>query len=397
MQNLKRSLEFRKSDIDFEYEIQRQTGTSPRYSKISDGHWVKINSDRSESAVLICGGDLMCEPGMSRACFFDGDYDFRPCFRFFRDVLKGSDLVLANLETIVSERFPYAHEKHRVNHHTGLRYHCNAPTQYLDALRYAGFDGFALANNHNADGGVLGVADTLENVDRRGFLRTGMFYDETDPRVLLIDVNGIRIALLSYTEHINRNLDRELFTEEGCRVMLNRYSPERAAADIHSAREQGAEFVLVYLHFLGEEYSNTVWNRQRQTARALAEAGADCVMRSHMHAIQEYDRISTRDGRCVPVIYSLGNLITSDATKNGIARRSVLYKVRLKKSGQGVQIASEAYIPLKVMEGSRSCSFAIFPTQTQYRTASCAACLGRAQERIQQEIGCKIRLDNGEK
>lgn len=53
MQNLKRILEFRKSDIDFEYEIQRQTGTSPRYSKISDGHWVKINSDQSESAVLI--------------------------------------------------------------------------------------------------------------------------------------------------------------------------------------------------------------------------------------------------------------------------------------------------------------------------------------------------------
>lgn len=394
MRTRKEILEFQKGDIDFEYVIQRQTGTFPRYSKISDGHWVKINSDQSESAVIICGGDLMCEPAMSRVSYFDGDYDFRPCFRFFRDALKDGDLVLANLETIVSERFPYAHEKHRVKHHTGPRYHCNAPVQYLDALRYAGFDGFALANNHNADGGVLGVADTLENIDRNNFMRTGLFYDEADPRVLLVDVNGIRIALLSYTEHINRNLDHELFTEAGQRIMLNHYSPERAAADIHAARERGAEFVLVYMHFLGEEYSNTVWNRQRQTAGALAEAGADCIMGSHMHAIQEYDRIDTKDGRCVPVIYSLGNLITSDATKDGIARRSVLYKVQLKKIDHRVKIISESYIPLRVVEGTRSCSFTVFPTQEQYRVTARSAYFDREQELARQEIGSKIKLDN---
>lgn len=385
---------FRKSDIDYEHTIARVHGDPMQRSFYAEGGvWKQTRVKDTSSAVILCGGDLMCEPAMSEACFFDGEYDFRSCLKRLKPVLTDADLAIANLETIVSDAVPYAREKHRVNHRSGARYHCNAPAEYLDALRYAGFDGFVLANNHNADGGYDGIIDTLDNVDSRHFMRTGMFRNEEDPRVLHVELNGIRLAILSYTEHINRRLDQEILTEAGCSVMLNRFSEERARRDIAEARRGGAEFVLVYIHFLGNEYSHEIIEAQRRTAQCLADAGADCIVGTHMHAIQQYDSITAADGRRVPVMYSLGNLISSDATGDLIARRSVIYRICLKKEDGRVGIADESYIPLRVVEGMMGSSFAVFPTQAKYRNNVLSKFFDEVQQTIAGEIGSKIKMN----
>ena len=382
---------YKKADISLPYDIGKRIqpdSRMPRYKK-TGAFWKKTDSNNSNAAVILCGGDLMCEPLMSEACYFDGEYDFKPCFRYLRGALAESDLAIANLETIVSERLPFAREVHIVPHSSGKRFHCNAPTAYLDALRYAGFDGFVLANNHNADGGYEGIVDTLSNLDERGFLRTGMFGSRDEQRFLLAEINGIRIAVLSYTEFINRGLDSELLTDAGCTTMLNRYSEEKAKKDVSDAKAMGAEFVLVYIHFIGKEYSHEILDRQRATAREIANAGADCIMGSHMHAIQAYDRITAADGRVVPVIYSLGNLISSDQT-GMMTRRSVLYRLKLRKESGRVRIAWESYIPVRVVEGVRSSDFVAHPTLPKYRNNLKSELLETAQKTIASEIGGKI-------
>lgn len=383
---------FWKADIDYQYTISRRKGDPKQRTFFEkNGVWQQKNPKADSRAVILCGGDLMCEPLMSESCYFDGEYDYRPCFKFLKPVLTEADFAIANLETIVSDRIPYAREKHRVNHHTGVRYHCNAPAEYLDALRYAGFDGFVLANNHNADGGYDGLIDTLDNLDRRGFMHTGLFRDETDRRVLHLQLNGIRLAVLSYTEHINRRLDEEVLTKEGCDILLNRFSEEKARKDIADARRDGAEFVLVYIHFLGREYSHEVIEGQRITAKKLADAGADCIMGSHMHAIQEFDYVAAADGRRVPVMYSLGNLISSDATGDLIARRSVIYRLVLKKENGCVTIADESYIPVRVVEATRASAFVAFPTLPCLRKNARSNFFEEEQRRIENEIGNKIK------
>lgn len=389
-------LRFKRADIDFQYEINRtRANHAPRFTKVGS-FWTNNATDDGNGAIILCGGDLMCEPRMSEACCFDGEYDFRVCFKPLKPVFQDADLVVANLETIVSERFPYAHEKHRVDHHTGVRYHCNAPIAYLDALRYAGFDGFVLANNHNADGGYEGIVDTLASVDARGFMRTGMFFDENDQRVLLVEVNGIRLAILSYTEHINRGLDTELLTTKGRDVMLNLYSADKVVDDISMARSMGAEFVLVYIHMLGKEYSNEVRPRQRETALAIANAGADCIMGSHMHALQQYEQVKAADGRLVPIVHSLGNLITSDNT-GSMTRRNVLYRLHLMRDKSGsVYIAGDSYIPLRTVEGTKSSSYISFPVQKEYRGNYASTLFEKAEADIAKEIGPMLQLAPGE-
>lgn len=376
----------KKSEIDYGYTIKRvKPSRESRFVK--DGNYYKNKNIKSlGSAEIICAGDLMCEPAMSEASYFDGEYDFRTCFKYIAPVLKKADLVLGNLETMVTELVPYAHEIHRVKHHFRDRYHCNAPVSYLDALKFAGFDGFVMANNHSIDGGYDGLIDTIDNVDKNGFMRTGVFKNKDEARILLVEVNGIKIGVLSYTEHINRDLDKDILTRCGYETMMNRFDVEKLRKDVKQARLEGAEFILCYIHFNGKEYSHDVIQSQRNTAQAIADAGVDCIMGSHTHSIQPYDAIISKDGRRVPVIYSLGNFITSDNTSM-ITRKSVLYKLVLKKSGQGVVIERESYVPCRVVEDTLRSGFKVFPTQQKYRGNRNSQLLDQAQEEISEVIG----------
>lgn len=381
---------YKKKDLDLGPAPSSTVTCSARFTQ-KDNFWTNTDSTTKNRAVILCAGDLMCEPHMSEASFFNGEYDFRPCFKQIAPVLRNSDLALANLETMVTDLVPYAHTVHRVKHHTGTRYHCNAPVAYLDALRYAGFDGFAMANNHCADGGYEGLVDTINNVDGRGFMRTGVFKNAEEPRTLLVDVNGIRLGILSYTEHINRNLDTEILTAEGCEVMMNRFTEEKLKRDIQTARESGAEFIICYMHVLGKEYSHEVLPRQRSLVKLVANAGVDCVMCSHTHSIQEYEAVKTDDGRHVPVVHSLGNFITSDST-GMITRTNVVFKLVLEKVSDVVRIADESYIPCRVVENILRSDYKVFPTQAKYRDGRPSKLLDDAQNEIAQLIG-SLRLD----
>ena len=378
------NLFYEKESNDYRFKSVRTPARKARYS-CQSGVWKQLSPNSSGRALIACAGDLMCEPVMSEAAYFDGEYSFIPMFKQIAPLLHKADLTLANLETTVTERFPYSHEMHIIKHHTGPRFHCNAPISYLDALRFAGFDGFVLANNHNADCGYEGIVDTLANLDGQDFMHTGLFRSDKDTRVLLAEVNGIRLGVLSYTEHINRRMDEEILTPLGRSVMLNHFSEARLKQDVEAARKLGAEFLICYIHFLGNDYSHTVHPDNVKTAKIIANAGVDCIMGSHMHAVQRYEIIRTVDGRNVPLIYSLGNFISSE-TKN-IAKQSVVYLLKLEKKNGKVCIADESYAPCFVLEGYQRSSFCVYPLKDSSKTDEASLLLKAAKEEIAQNIG----------
>lgn len=97
------------------------------------------------------------------------------------------------------------------------------------------------------DCGAAGIRETLNRIDDAGLMRTGLFAGPAERRFALVEVNGIRLALLSWSTWYNRNETR--LTDEGRRALLNEYAPDRAASDIAAARAAGAEFVLTYIHW----------------------------------------------------------------------------------------------------------------------------------------------------
>ena len=199
---------------------------APRYIKGADGYWYNPQANETNRALLSFTGDLMCEPAQCRENRYGDTYFFHPEFQYVRGIFKNSDFAVANLETTISDLSPYAGQYHVI----GRQYHCNGPESYLDALRYAGLDALVNANNHNCDSGIMGLIDTVDAVERHGFMHTGTIVGEE--RALLVKINGIKIAILSWSTKYNK-LDANL-TEEGIHKYLTPYIDEIARADVEA-------------------------------------------------------------------------------------------------------------------------------------------------------------------
>lgn len=350
--------------------------------------YCKEDHKNSNEAVIMCAGDLMCEPKMSNSMRCGNKYFFEHGFEAVRNVLSKSDFAIANLETTVTEKVPYAYETHKLEG----RFHCNAPIEYLDGLRYAGFDAFAQANNHNADAGVDGIFETINNVDNKEFMHTGLFTNENEQRFLLVNLNGIKVAFLSYTEHINKDLDMRILNDIGQKTLVNRYSLKKLSEDISNAKKAGAEFIITYIHFRCKEYSHEITEHQISVAKEMANAGVDCIMGSHSHSLQKYDQIITASGKVVPVVYSLGNFMTSDNTSM-VTRKNIIYVLHLHKDNTGkVSILKDEYIPCRIIEGVGSTSYDIWPTQPLWTDNKERKILKDAEMEIIDIMGTKIDI-----
>lgn len=274
-------------------------------------------------ATICLTGDLMCLAGQQFSACTDEGFDFSGTFCLINEYLKEHDLVIGNLETLISESNPLTKDMKTVNSAP----FCNGPKEFLAAVSEAGFSALITANNHSLDAGTKGIDETLAVLDDFGILHTGTFYENSNEnRYIIINKNGINIAVISFTELINQ---RSALPTERLNRVINCYDPDLAAEYIASARDDGADFVIVYNHW-GSENTHDVHTYQRQHAAELAEAGADLIIGSHPHCLQEYEQLTTADGRSVLAFYSLGNLVSSMA--RDINNDTVLLSVTLRKT-----------------------------------------------------------------
>lgn len=328
----------------------------PRYFRDSDGWWRAPSAQKTGKALIACTGDLMCEPRMTRANQYGSAMFFHPLFQFVRGILRGADFTIGNLETTVTAMTPYAGQYHTV----AAKYHCNAPVVFLDALRYAGFDAFVNANNHNCDSAVAGLMDTNFALDRYGFMHTGTFQPAQKDRALLVEVCGIKIGIVSYATYFNKL--ETYFTQEGREQMLNAFAPEKAVRDVAWARAQGAEFILSYIHW-GKSYVHEPTDIQREQARALADAGVDCIVGSHSHCLQIEETVTAADGRQVPVIYSMGNFVTNES--QDLCRHCGVLQLGLEKTELGIRL-TRWFAPCYVFDEFGTGRYACVPADPLY-------------------------------
>ena len=326
-------------------------GTTQRYHCNEDGIWEADSSRQDQSAVIMMAGDLMCMGGQQKSMYSDEEgFNFNESYAYVKDVLAYSDLAVGNLETVLSAKHSYSGDEGRIDG----KPNCNAPARYLDAISYGGFDGLIMANNHNCDVGVEGTVDTIEQVDRYGFGHTGLFTGEEKMRGMIYDVNGIKVGFLAYVGascHFNMN-DAD-WSQSDVDKVLNYFEKEKARRDIEELRQNGAEYVIVYMHWGVTDHFG-IKQSQKEAAQDLADVGADYIVGAHPHVIQTYMNITSADGKVVPCAFSLGDF-------NGYVNQvdgnldTVLLTIRLKKQSDGsVVLDRNTYIPflnIKEYEG----------------------------------------------
>jgi len=205
-------------------------------------------------------------------------------------VLAAPDLTMVNLETSISVG----------GRPEAKSFTFQAPPTAFAALRAAGVDLVTMANNHAADYGSAGLAQTLTAIRRSGFPVVGIGANAGAafaPRYLR--VNGVRLAFLAASQVRDETLAH--FSAADARPGVADAYSDRLVASVRAARTR-ADVVIVYLHW-GTEYQSCPNGDQRALADRLAAAGATAVVGAHAHVLQGAGW--RPDGRYVA--YGLGN------------------------------------------------------------------------------------------
>lgn len=330
--------------------------TSARFTMNKDGVWTNSKSTKKDSAVIMFTGDLMAlGKQMTAALQDDGYYDFSTSFSQVGPIFSQADMLVGNLETMLSQSFPYSCE---LSKYMGIS-NCNSTPSYLDALKKAGFDMLVAANNHYCDAGPAGILETLDHLDNYNFMHLGIYRNENEPRIIIADINGMRVGFLNYNIK-GTNGKIGMFSNEERTAMLGSYNEKRAAADIEKARALGAEFLIVYMHY-GTQNSVTVSEKQEEINLFLADHGVDMIVGSHPHLLQKFSYVTASDGRKVPVAFSLGNFC-SNMSELDLNRYNIILKAQLVRGKDGKISVDLSYIPCCILKSTDAGKFIITPT-----------------------------------
>jgi poly-gamma-glutamate capsule biosynthesis protein CapA/YwtB (metallophosphatase superfamily) len=174
------------------------------------------------------------------------------------------------------------------------------------------FDAVSTANNHSGDFGKAAFAEQLELLERAKLPYFGGGRDLAAAHTpLIIERDGLRIALLGYAEFKPRSFEASA-TRPG---IAWSGEDEHVLFDIAEARRRGADIVIPFMHW-GWEDEGVPCERQRVFARQMLDAGADMVVGAHPHVTQ-----GAEIHRGKPIIYSLGNFLfngfDTEATTTG--------------------------------------------------------------------------------
>ena len=259
--------------------------------------------ENKSSFTLSAVGDIMMHEEQSAGGLqADGSYNFDEYFAFLGGRLSHSDVAIANMETpIVPGRAP-----------GGFPYF-NSPAELAVVTALAGIDIVSASNNHSLDQEIDGAKETLRQLLAAGIEPVGMYEDKSEyfnPYVR--EINGINVAFLAYTEHIN---GRERHFKKGeLDGLIKIFNKDEAAYDILRAKRGGADVVVIMIHW-GKEYENQPSTATIKLAEELAVTGADIIIGSHPHVVQpcEIKTVTRSDGRehDVFIAYSLGNFISN--------------------------------------------------------------------------------------
>ena len=288
-------------------------------------------------------GDIMCHNTQYMDAYDSSTktYDFSYVFEDVQEATSDSDILMGNLETTFAGA-----EKGYSNYP-----HFNTPEQLAVDLKEMGIDILTTANNHCMDTGYDGVESTLSYLDEAGIEHTGTNRSiEEQNKVLIKEVNGIKLAFLSFTYGTNG-----IKIPSDKSYAVNLIDEEFILSQIELAQQENPDLIIASMHW-GIEYQNTQNENQEKWADFLIENGVSIIFGSHPHLLQpmEYREVKLENGdvRKGFVIYSLGNFMSGQTQKN--TQTSIILSLDINKKGNTSEIFVDdvSYVPIYTYKGN---------------------------------------------
>ena len=189
------------------------------------------------------------------------------------------------------------------------------------ALKNAGISLVSLANNHTYNFGAVGLSQTKD------FLSSAQINWFGDPN--------------------NASTTEKVICQDACFAFVgyHEFTPgfDRILSDVTRLSHRG--YTVIVMPHWGDEYATTSPVRIKEKARQLVDAGANIIIGSHPHVIEDKEWINN-----VPVVYSLGNLVfdqyfSKDVENGNIAE--LTFKIDTHKISNGYGTAQLEKIALQ--------------------------------------------------
>ena len=285
---------------------------------------------------ITAGGLIAFESDISDSVYDHENKSFAygPVLSMLRAKVDG-DLTLAMLPQVISEDQKYGDEQ--------------IPDAAADGVKASGFEYVLLNSGHALDQGVSGAEQTAASLQQRGLhpLGVGAGGSTQHQEILL---NGVRIAILNYTEALTAKGKISLESQPGT---MQLYSQQQAERDIAAARARGADAVIVTIHW-GKADTVSPTTAMRRTAQSLAEAGADLILGFRPRRVLPMETLSVSadngiQRQCL-VAYSLGTLLTE--SRDGYDISGMLLNLTVTCDGAVTRFDSIAYTPTYIWRQS---------------------------------------------
>lgn len=321
-------------------------------------------------------GDVMCDKTMADSLELyrnesDGEIDFHSVFSPMQGLFSQSSYVIANLETPISRTSENL---------TNKDFQFCSAYEFAEALYDAGVHFVSTANNHCLDRGVEGIISTIKSLNDIGFSHTGVFSSNSEQKPSIIEIDGIRVGILSYTYGTNakenghylpfckRKVVNLLQEQEGAlsfdflnpikwyikirptgRVensynrLIAKIFPARAnrqwwekqsfgayrryliKKNLRFLQSSGVALSIMLLH-IGGQYNTIPTAFSHKTVKWLLSNGVNIVIGNHEHVIQQSAPMFDNNQFCT---YSLGNFLGSTGTAKAPYNLRAEYSIAL--------------------------------------------------------------------
>lgn len=231
----------------------------------------------------------------------DDTYDFSYCYKWVARFFRDTDLNWINQETLVTDTLePSSYPTF------------SSPGAVGQALHDINFRVFNISTNHTYDKGVDGLTDTVAYWKKmKDALAVGLVKNDVYEKIPIKTVNGVKFAFLSYTYGTNG-----LSTPSGSKTRVIYLSETDVIKKQVKLARKNADVVIVSCHW-GTEDSHTITDYQRSLAKQLTGWGADLIIGTHPHVIQDCEWVKSK-GRKAFCAYSLGNFLSGQSKTDNL-------------------------------------------------------------------------------
>ena len=409
--------------VDIVSSPKTDSPNKDKSSAVSDSSSKQEKIKKIASATVVNTGDILIHnPVLAGAEKSDGSYDFSLLFKEVAPIFKEADLAVANLEVSLGGTQSGSYKGYPA---------FNTPDELIDNLKDAGVSLLLTANNHCYDTGLFGLKRTVQVLKEKNIPYTGTRENDTEPKFLVKDVNGIKIGMACYTYCSVPTQGRIAINGATIKTeansLINTFSYEQLDAFYSEVQQilsdmkaQGADCTVFYMHW-GNEYKLSPNEHQKTMAQKLCNMGIDVIVGGHPHVIQPVSLLRAEGGEHTTVcLYSMGNAVSNQRREEltglcttGHTEDGLLFSYTFDKYSDGtVTLSSVDVIPIWVNKtGSRyNADYTMYPLENandgaqKYGLAGNAASLSKESytrteailkaglTECQTALGCKIRF-----